>query len=259
MKSRTFGETYAAAYDHLYSQKDYAVECDLVETCFDRFLAARPESLLDLGCGTGGHARLLASRGYRVTAVDQSPEMLEIAQAKATSPDAVRWICADIGAMDLGETFDAALLMFAVIGYFTTDEDVIRAFANIRRHLRDGGLLCFDFWYGPAVLAIGPSDRTSTLSTPEGPLTRRSTSTLFTEQKTCHVRYEMQCPTQPTDAEVHVVRYFSADDIRSSLQAAGFELLSLTAFPSLDQPLDESTWNAFCVARAITSAAEPSV
>lgn len=251
MTSRTFGETYAAAYDHLYSQKDYAVECDLVEQCFDRDLSARPKSLLDLGCGTGGHARLLASRGYRVTAVDQSPEMLEIAKTKAASSAvSVQWVCADIGAMDLGETFDAALLMFAVIGYFTTDDDVIRAFANIRRHLREGALLCFDFWYGPAVLAIGPSDRTATLSTPQGPLTRRSTSTLFPEQQTCHVRYEMQGPAQPADSEVHVVRYFTADDIRSALRAAGFELLSLTAFPTLDQPLDESTWNAFCVARA---------
>lgn len=249
MKSRTFGETYAAAYDHLYSQKDYAVECDLVELCFDRSLPARPESLLDLGCGTGGHARLLASRGYRVTAVDQSPEMLEIARAKS-SQNSIQWVCADISTMTLGQTFDAALLMFAVIGYFTTNEDVIRAFANIRRHLRDGGLLCFDFWYGPAVLAIGPSDRTATLSTPEGPLTRRSTSTLFPAQQTCHVRYEMEGPTQPSASEVHVVRYFSAADIQSSLQAAGFELLSLTAFPSLDQPLDETTWNAFCVARA---------
>ncbi|MDP9190834.1 MAG: class I SAM-dependent methyltransferase [Acidobacteriota bacterium] len=255
MKSRTFGETYAAAYDHLYSQKDYAIECDLVEMCFDRYLGARPESLLDLGCGTGGHARLLASRGYRITAVDQSREMLEIARAKsaskaASSQGSVQWICADISAMGLGETFDAALLMFAVIGYFTTDEDVIRAFANIRRHLREGGLLCFDFWYGPAVLAIGPSDRTATLSTPQGPLTRRSTSTLFPAQQTCHVRYEMEGPTQSSISEVHAVRYFSASDIQSSLQAAGFELLSLTAFPSLDQPLDESAWSAFCVARA---------
>jgi SAM-dependent methyltransferase len=250
VKSRTFGETYAAAYDHLYSQKDYAVECDLVEHCFDRYLAARPESLLDLGCGTGGHARLLAARGYGVTAVDQSPEMLEIAKTKVAASE-VQWVCADIGAMNLGATFDAALLMFAVIGYFTTDEDVIRTFTNIRRHLREEGLLCFDFWYGPAVLAIGPSDRTATLSTPDGPLTRRSASTLYPAQQTCHVRYEMEGQTQPAASEVHIVRYFSATGMQSLLQAAGFELLSLTAFPTLDQPLDESTWNAFCVARAV--------
>ena len=43
----------------------------------------KPERILDLGCGTGGHALVLARRGYRITGVDRSASMLEIARRKA--------------------------------------------------------------------------------------------------------------------------------------------------------------------------------
>jgi len=257
MSSETFGDSYAAAYDSLYADKNYRVECDLIETSFQRYSSAGVESILDLGCGTGTHARLLARDGYRITAVDRSAKMLEIAREKPIEqPHAIRWVQADLRSMNLNDTFDAAILMFAVLGYFNTDHDVIEALTNIRRHLRPAGLLCFDFWYGPAVLSIGPSDRVRTVSVRGGHLTRRVSATLFPEEHRCHVRYELQHHKPDRDKQVasqetHIIRFFFPDEIRTSLDTAGFTLLSLSAFPSIDQPLDNSTWSAFCVARTV--------
>jgi predicted TPR repeat methyltransferase len=79
-----FTENYANQYDRLYRDKDYAAECDFLETLFAQ--AATPvRRILDLGCGTGGHALPLAQRGLHVTGVDLSAGMLAFAQTRRTS------------------------------------------------------------------------------------------------------------------------------------------------------------------------------
>ena len=77
-----FAPGYANWYDTLYQDKDYAGECDFLESLFAH-RGVPGKSILDLGCGTGNHAVLLAQRGYKVTAVDRSAAMLQTARAKA--------------------------------------------------------------------------------------------------------------------------------------------------------------------------------
>lgn len=247
-----FGPAYASAYDVFYAGKDYALEVALIEECFARYSAIPVVSVLDLGCGTGSHARLLAAHGFAVTGVDRSGEMLELARAKsAGSPYAIEWIQADLRDLQLNRRYDAATLMFAVLGYFVTDDEARRVLANIRQHLNPGGTLCFDFWYAPAVLAIGPSNRERSFMTPSGEtLTRRVASALQRESGTCEVRYEIE-RDGGTAVEKHVIRYYGAEEMRKLLAESGFVLCSLSAFPTVDEPVGESTWNAFCVARAV--------
>jgi SAM-dependent methyltransferase len=64
-----------------------------------------PASLLELGCGTGRVTRQLLERGYAVTAVDESPEMLAHVPAEAET------VRARIEQLDLGRRFDAVLLL----------------------------------------------------------------------------------------------------------------------------------------------------
>lgn len=68
-------EALAASYDELTEDVAYEKRADFVEKLFLR--AKRPvKSLLDLACGTGTMSALFARRGYAVTGVDYSPEML---------------------------------------------------------------------------------------------------------------------------------------------------------------------------------------
>jgi SAM-dependent methyltransferase len=247
----TFGPLYAESYDVFYAGKDYELECDLVEELFARYRSG-VRSVLDLGCGTGGHALPLARRGYAVVGVDRSPEMLTRARAKTGA--AVELVEGDVRTVELDRRFDAALLLFAVLGYQTTDEDVLATLGTARRHLRDGGLLLFDVWYGPAVLHEGPSRRVARFPAKGGQIVREATPELDADGHTCTVRYRVERLSAgrvvEEREEAHRVRFFFPDELRLLLERTGFELLQLGAFPDVDRQPDASTWNVLGVAQA---------
>lgn len=59
----SFGEGLARIYDLIYEDKDYEGECDFIGEIFQRFSSHPVETILDGGCGTGGHVIPLARRG----------------------------------------------------------------------------------------------------------------------------------------------------------------------------------------------------
>lgn len=251
-----FDREYSSAYDLLYRDKEYDAECALLHTIFHRYSQGGIRSVLDLGCGTGNHALRLVRMGYRVTGVDLSPHMLALAGEKARAEGLnLPLVPGDIRTVRVEGTFDAAVMMFAVLGYQTGDDDVRAALANARRHLRKGGLLVADIWYGPAVLAQRPGDRTLELAVPGGTILRESSGRLEEEKHLCHVHFRLRetiagRPPAITEEE-HRMRYFFPGELVGFLEGAGFSLLRLGAFPELDREPDGTTWNAICVARAV--------
>ena len=260
-----FGTAYAAAYDTLYQDKDYAAECALIERVFSEYGDGAVERVLDLGCGTAGHALRLAERGYRVVGVDRSADMLRQAAqrvdaARRNGQDEgngqVRFELGDITSVQLPETFDAVLMMFAVLGYQVCNGDVQAALGTARRHLRPGGLLFADVWYGPAVLAQRPSERVKVLAASDGgQVIRVASSELDTLRNSCTVRYRLwrieDGRVEAETGEEHPMRYFFAPELELFLADAGFQLLRLGAFPELDAEPSEQTWNAAFSARAV--------
>jgi len=247
-----FGPDYAAAYDTLYEDKDYAAECDALQGVFERYAAAPVRRVLDLGCGTGRHAAPLAERGYDVVGVDRSPEMLR--RASQRSHDA-RFEQGDIIDVNLGEAFDAVLMMFAVLGYQATNQDLRAALATARRHLEPGGLFFADVWYGPAVLTEGPSERVRVIETNDGQIIRVAIGELDTRRQACLVSYRVwriaRGAVEAETQEQHLMRYFFPLELELVLEDAGFELVRLGAFPDLDTDATEATWNVGVVARAV--------
>jgi SAM-dependent methyltransferase len=252
MTQAVFGRDYAAAYDDLYQDKDYLAEVDLLEHIFEQYGQGRIRRVLDLGCGTGGHAVELAQRGYDVVGVDRSPDMLERARSRGGG---ARFELGEISDLDLGETFDAVIMMFAVLGYQVGNADVQSALATARRHLHPSGLFFGDVWYGPAVLAERPSERIKVNDTDTGQVIRVATGELNALRNLCMVRYHLwRIVDGRVDAEVreqHPMRYFFALELELFLAQAGFDLVHLGAFPAFDQEPTEMTWNVALAARAI--------
>jgi SAM-dependent methyltransferase len=211
--------------------------------------------VLDLGCGTGGHSHVLAERGHRVVGVDQSPSMVERARDKSTWPTACTspvFHVADVGEFRSDLRFDAVLMMFAVLDYQLEDQGVLAVLETARRHLRPGGLLVFDCWYGPAVDHQKPEPRSKVVATREGRIVRSSSTLLDRQRNRCtvtfHVDEEYNRESRTTD-ETHCLRFFYRPELEAFLGDAGFELLRLSAMPEFDRPADETSWNAMAVAR----------
>ncbi len=255
--SETFGPGYASAYDALYADKDYDAECDLVESIVASSEPAATR-LLDLGCGTGAHSIPLAGRGYVVTGVDRSESMLERAEAKTLALDdraALTFRLGDLLTLDLAERFDAALMMFAVLGYQHANEEVLAALRSARRHLRPGGLLLFDVWYGPAVLHERPSQRVKTVPTGDGEILRVTSGELDTARHICTVNYRVWRlggdRLLERAEETHAMRYFFPLELALFLEQAGFVLDRIGGFPDFARDADDTTWNVLAVARAV--------
>ena len=256
MSGEVFGSAYAAAYDSFYGQKDYPGECDSLEELFRRYSLTPAESILDLGCGTGSHAVTLAERGYRVTGVDQSREMLRRASEKARKSGVLLELAhEDLRTYRDRRSYDVVLMMFAVLGYQQTNEQVMDAMRTVRAHLRPGGVFVADFWYGPAVLSQRPSARATVRD--EGPgdlLVRVAEPTLDLLHHLCHVDYRIIDIANGTLAmqasERHTMRFFFPMELEASCELAQLELRDLFAFPSCDRAPTADDWNALLAACA---------
>jgi len=256
-----FTDLYAGNYDSMYAAKDYESECDVIERAFARFGNGRIRSILDFGCGTGNHAIPLSRRGYAVVGVDRSGAMLAEARAKAgpatdgaDGTSALTFRQGDLRDVNLESTFDAVLMMFAVLGYQHTNEDVRRTLTNVRKHLRPGGLLVCDIWYGPAVLHVRPSQRSREMPTSGGRVLRMASTEIDVLRHLCTVDISLTVIERERVVnevtERHQMRFFFPQEIAVLLECTGFRMSRLGAFPDFDQSPSEDNWNAMFIARA---------
>ena len=113
----------------------------------DAYLAMVDEfgarSVLDLGCGTGVFALMLADRGIEVIGVDPAGASLDVARAKPGA-DRVTWIHGDASAIPASVQVDAVTMTANVAQVFVTDADWRATLAAVRAALRPGGRLIFE-------------------------------------------------------------------------------------------------------------------
>jgi SAM-dependent methyltransferase len=250
-----FQSDYAEYYDMLYKDKNYGAECDFLEQVFGRFSNKRPQAILDVGCGTGGHSIPLAKRGYKVTGVDASEAMITIAREKATREglDIPFYVCA-MEALELHQQFDAVICMFNAINYIVSDQALKIALLNIRRHLVPGGLFLFDFRNGITSLRSYSPVRIKWVEDGQRKLLRISETKLdameqlFYTTYTCLVFEGNRLVKQFQDK--HVVRFLFPREVRHYLEESRFDVLWMCRFLELDTPANEEEWNIMVVAKA---------
>jgi SAM-dependent methyltransferase len=145
-------DTSAEFYDAIYGAfKDYRAEADAIAGRL-RQENPRCKTVLDVGCGTGEHARLLGEHGFIVDGLDIDANLLQIAREKHP---AGQFQVADMSNFGLGRRYDAVVCLFSAIGYLKTLDRVALALKCFSEHLAPGGVIMVEPWFVPGALDEG--------------------------------------------------------------------------------------------------------
>ena len=138
----------APIYDSINSDIDYSRWADFIEKIIDRdYKRGKAELVLDLGCGTGSMTLELARRGYDMTGVDYSCEMLDIARNRAIDAaleDKMLWLCQDMTEFELYGTVDITVSCLDSLNHLTGAKDLERCLRLVHNYLVPDGLFIFD-------------------------------------------------------------------------------------------------------------------
>lgn len=240
-------DALAASYDGLMADGEYQRRADFLERLFKRSRIP-VQSVLDLACGTGTVACLLAARGYDVIAVDGSEEMLAQAAGKAAGLERPPLlVCQSMPRLRLVEPVDAAVSTLDSLNYLTRRRDIQETFRRVHRWLRPGGQFIFDV------------NTPYKLRRMDGQMYMDETEKSFCVWRTFFSERTKVCTYQvdlfrlradgawERDFEEHRERAWDGGELRQDLEAAGFTAVSITGDLSLRPPAEtEDRWIVRC-------------
>ena len=134
----------AVSYDRLTNDVDYRGTVEFYRQIWTREGIA-PRTAVDLACGTGSVALLLAGMGLQVTGVDLSEEMLIVAAQKAMEQGIPpRFVNQPLQRLRLPRGVDLAVCALDSLDYILDPEDCAEAIRRIYKALNPGGIFIFD-------------------------------------------------------------------------------------------------------------------
>jgi SAM-dependent methyltransferase len=139
----------APIYDEVNSEIDYVKWADFFERLIDTYGEdnPKPKLVLDLGCGTGKMTLELAKRGYDMTGVDISAEMLDMAEKRANElsfSGKILWLLQDMRSFELYGTVDLCVSTLDSINHLTSKKDLEKTLSLVHNYLIPNGLFIFD-------------------------------------------------------------------------------------------------------------------
>lgn len=141
--TKPFADYYDIRAEKLIQSVDQ--ELDFFEFIFGRYAGLDVGSILDVGCGTGRHYLPLMQKGYSVTGVDQSRNMLNTlrkkAETMAAEPNLFEMDMREIGFVN---KFGAVICMNTVFLYLLTDQDILISLKKFHQALEPGGVVIID-------------------------------------------------------------------------------------------------------------------
>ena len=201
--------------------------------------------ILDLCCGTGQLAQDLTARGYIVTGIDGSAEILKYARARAPG---VEFVHADARSFTRPPQFDAAVSLYDSLNHLMQGVDLDATFANVRAALKWGGIFLCDFnmqagfearWRGSFGLAADDHALVYRSSFDAVSRVGRAAVTMFRLEHNAWRR---------TDLTLHQ-RCYTEEEITGALHAAGFT--DLAAFDAArDLGMQAEVGRSFFLGRA---------
>lgn len=250
-------DSIASVYDNINSEIDYSAWADFIEESFKKYLPAKPELVLDLACGTGSMTLELHTRGYDMIGADMSEDMLSQAYEKAYDKEisGVLFLKQDMRCFELYGTVGAVVCCLDSVNYLTADGDLDKCFACVHNYLDPDGLFIFDVntpykfqhIYGNQHYIFEDNDSYGNIAycgwqndyDPQTKLCNFYLSVFTEEENGSYSRSD----------EVQTERCYTKEELTSSLEKCGFELIGFFADYQFSNPEDNcERW--YVIARA---------
>ena len=134
---------FAYVYDTLIKDVDYKKWVDYYLEIFQRYGLSDAKLGLDLGCGTGSITTEFCRRGFEMTGIDLSEDMLMVAREKSEGQD-ILYLNQDMCEFELYGTVDFIVSSLDCINYITDKRDLLKVMKLANNYLNPGGLFIFD-------------------------------------------------------------------------------------------------------------------
>lgn len=223
-------------YDLTHYFRDYQHQSEFIHCVIQRYTPSA-KRVLDICCGTGSHALILAEKGYHVTGVDLSTEMLKIAQKKAKRHRRnLIFEHGDMFNLKYSQEFDVAYCFGTTLMMLTTYQEFSRFLTSMRKALKPDGLLIFDVWNGWKMLQTTNEMHPSENETSK--VIWFSNGRINQEKRTQHL--ECAFLIQEKDG-THIetftedLKIFFKDEIQWLLESHGFIVEQILGNTSLDR------------------------
>src|SRR5688500_2644887 len=142
--SNWFKEWFNSPYYHkLYFEHDEKEASAFINRLLNMLKPVEQARFLDVACGRGRHAKLLASNGFDVTGIDLAPASITI--ARALENDRLHFFEHDMRLPFWINYFDYAFNFFTSFGYFKTAREHDNAIRTISQSLVSGGIFVIDY------------------------------------------------------------------------------------------------------------------
>lgn len=232
---------FALLYDELMTDVPYDKWIVFIEQMMGKY-GNESKHILDLGCGTGSISIPLASKGYTVTGIDLSEDMLTVAQAKAIQRGVnVTFYQQDMRELSNFSCFDVIGIFCDSLNYLKNEEEVQKTFQNVYNQLVPNGLFLFDVH---SIYKVTEKFLGHTYSSNDENIS--FIWNCYEDVLKDSVEHELTFFVKQNDHlykrfdEVHVQRTFAVELYKKWLEQAGFQILEITADFSNLPPVDTS-------------------
>lgn len=242
-------QKYAPFYNAFYEHKNYHVECAYIENIIQELTNEKNISFLDIGCGTGKHAHIFAKNDWQIFGIDTAEAM--IVEAKKYETKKLVFRCTEFENANFKTQFNVITSLFAVVSYVTDNQELVEFFKSISKNLTPNGIFIFDVWFATGVLHLKPENRTKIVTFENKTITRKATSTHFSDKNLVEVCYNFEGKEIEKFEEKHLMRYFEIDELQTLLKNAGLDFIRAEGFMKPNQIPTKEDWNMTIIAKKV--------
>jgi 2-polyprenyl-3-methyl-5-hydroxy-6-metoxy-1,4-benzoquinol methylase len=180
---------YADYYDALYKDKNYNDESRYIERLINKF-AGKKLNILELGCGSGSHAFRLQAKGHNIVAIDRSKKMINLAKKKDKN-NKIEFLTRDLTKFVSKKKFDVIILLFHVINFLKSKNDLKMFSKNSFKNLKKNGIIIFDFINYDGVVLDKPQKKIKIVNQKNLKIIRETTPQLIKNKNILNINFKM--------------------------------------------------------------------